>query len=52
MKLYELTGQYLTLQEMVEDETVDSEVLRDTMKGLDGEIEEKADAYASIIFLL
>lgn len=22
MKLYELTGQYLTLQEMVEDETV------------------------------
>ena len=52
MKLYELTGQYLTLQEMVEDETVDSEVLRDTMEGLDGEIEEKADAYASIIFLL
>lgn len=52
MKLHELTGQYLALLELAEDESIDPEVIRNTLEGLDGELEEKADACASIIFQL
>ena len=47
--LYELTGQLLQLMEMAEDETCDPEAIRDTMEGLEMEVEEKADGYAKII---
>lgn len=46
--LYELTGQYKELLEMVNDPDVDEEVLKDTLDGIDGEIEVKADGYAKI----
>ncbi len=49
MTLYELTGQYLLLLQMAEDPEVDPEVLSDTMEGLSGEIEEKADGYAKVM---
>lgn len=49
MNLYELTGQYLELQAMLEDPEVDSEVIADTMESLEGDIEDKADGYAKII---
>ena len=49
MNLYELTEQYLTLQEMAYDPEVDEQVFQDTMEGLWGEIEDKADGYARII---
>ena len=49
MNLYELTEQYLALQEMAYDPEVDEQVLQDTMEGLWGEIEDKADGYAKII---
>lgn len=49
MRLYEMTGMYLTLQEMMEDESVDQSVILDTMEGLTGEIEEKAESYGKII---
>ena len=49
MKLYELTEQFLALQELVYDPEVDDQTLQDTMDGLWGEIEEKADGYAKII---
>ena len=49
MKLYELTEQFLALQDLVYDPEVDDQVLQDTMDGLWGEIEEKADGYAKII---
>ncbi|RHV69816.1 hypothetical protein DXB18_01150 [Clostridium sp. OM02-18AC] len=49
MKLYELTEQFLALQDLVYDPEVDNRVLQDTMDGLWGEIEEKADGYAKII---
>ncbi len=49
MGLYELTEQYQILQDMVYDPEVDEQTLRDTMEGLWGEIEEKADGYAKII---
>ena len=45
MKLYELTEQFLALQELVYDPEVDDQTLQDTMDGLWGEIEEKADGY-------
>lgn len=48
--LYELTEQYQILQDMAYDPEVDGQTLRDTMEGLWGEIEEKADGYAKILF--
>ena len=47
MTLYELTGQYLQLLDMAED--ADPETLADTLEGIEGEIEEKADGYAKVI---
>lgn len=49
MRLYELTDQYLALQEMAYDSEVDAQLFKDTMEGLWGEIEEKADGYAKIL---
>lgn len=47
--LYELTDDYMMLLEMAEDPEVDLDVLADTMEGISGEIEEKADGYARVI---
>lgn len=49
MRLYELTEQYKALEDLSYDPEVDEQVYRDTMEGLWGEIEEKADGYAKII---
>lgn len=49
MRLYELTEQYETLQEMMYDPDMDEQTMRDTMEALWGEIEDKADGYAKII---
>lgn len=49
MKLYELTEQYETLQDMLSDEEEDEQIIMDTMEAIDGEIEDKADGYAKII---
>lgn len=48
-KLYELSEEYLQLLDMLEDEEVDEEVVRDTLEGIEGEFEEKADAIAMTI---
>lgn len=48
-KLYELAEQYQALQELAYDPDMDEQVLKDTMEGLWGEIEDKADGYAKII---
>lgn len=47
--LYELTEQYADLQRMCYDPDAGSQVLRDTMEAVWGEIEDKADGYARII---
>ncbi len=47
--LYELTGEMLSLMDMVSDPDVDEQTLADTMESLNYEIEEKADGYAKII---
>ena len=44
--LYELTEQFQALQDMAYDPEVDEQTLKDTMEGLWGEIEDKADGYA------
>lgn len=49
MNLYELTNDFLALQEMLEDPDAESDVINDTMEAIEGEIEHKADGYAKII---
>lgn len=41
--LYELTEEYRQLLDMMEDDSVDPEVLKDTLEGVDGELEIKAE---------
>ncbi|MCI8865605.1 MAG: siphovirus Gp157 family protein [Lachnospiraceae bacterium] len=47
--LYELAESYQALMDMVYDQEVDEQTVRDTMEGLWGEIEDKADGYAKIL---
>lgn len=47
--LYELTEQYQMLLDMASDEFTDPTALRDTMEGLSGEIEDKAENYAKVM---
>lgn len=47
--LYELTDDYRQLLDMLEDDTVDQEVLADTLEAVGGEIEVKAEGCAKII---
>ena len=49
MNLYELTGQYLELQNLLESGEYDEQLINDTMEAVEGEIEIKADNYARII---
>lgn len=48
--LYEITGDYLRLLEMLEEEeSLDPQAFKDTLEGIEGEFEIKADNYARII---
>ena len=48
-RLYELTEQYAAVAELMDDESVDEQVIADTLESIDGEIEDKADNYARMI---
>lgn len=47
--LYELTGDYETLLNMLFDEGEDEQCILDALEGIEGEIEAKADGYAKVI---
>lgn len=48
--LYEITGDYLRLLEMLEEEeNIDPQTFADTLEGIDGEFEIKADGYARVL---
>lgn len=49
MNLYELTAEFLLLQQMFEDPEVDSQLIEDTMESLEYDFEIKADNYAKMI---
>lgn len=49
MNIYELTGAYLHLQDLLEDPDADDQVIMDTLESIEGELEDKADQYARII---
>lgn len=41
MNIFGITGQYLELLQMAEDETLDQDMINDTLEGVDWEFEEK-----------
>ncbi len=48
MRLYELTSDLITLQELLE-ESVDDQLLQDTLEAVQGEYDVKMEAYAKVI---
>lgn len=49
MNLYEITSDFLTLQQMLEDPDEDPQVVADTLEAVEGELEYKAENYAKVI---
>lgn len=49
MTLYEITSDYMQLMQMMEDPEMDPQILADTMEGIEGELEDKADNYARVM---
>ena len=47
--IYELTQDFLTIQEMMEDPELDPQTLADTMEAVEGELEIKAENYAKVM---
>ena len=47
--LYELTEDYMNLLELAEDPDIDEQAFADTLEGIEGALEDKADGYAKVI---
>ena len=52
MTLYELTNDYMELLQMAEDPDIDEQAFLDTLEGIEGALEDKADNYAKIMRML
>ena len=50
--LYELTADYLALLELAEDPDIDEQAFLDTLEGIEGALEDKADNYAKCMSML
>ena len=48
-KLFDLVGQWQTVAEMLLDPDVDQQAVKDTLEGITGELEMKADGYGAVI---
>lgn len=49
MTLYELTEDYMNLLELAEDPDIDEQAFTDTLEGIEGALEDKAEGYAKVI---
>lgn len=49
MTLYEVTSDYLRIMTMMEDPELDPQTLADTLEGVEGELEVKAENYAKVM---
>ena len=49
MTLYDLTIQFQTILEMAEDGDVDPQLIKDTLEGVEGDIEAKLDSYGVVV---
>ena len=47
--MYDLTGNFLVLQEMMSVPDVDPETIQDTLEAMDGDYEEKLENYGKVI---
>ena len=52
MTMYELTGQWLELMAMAEDEEIDPQILRDTLELVEGDLKAKAEDYGKVYKML
>ena len=50
--LYELTSDYMELLELAEDPDIDEQAFMDTLDGIEGALEDKAENYAKAIRML
>ena len=49
MTLYNLTNDYMNLLELAEDPDIDEQAFMDTLEGIEGALEDKAEGYAKVI---
>lgn len=49
MTLYEIATQYAQIREMAEDPAIDRDAVIDTLESVEGDLKDKADAYAILI---
>ncbi len=52
MTLYDLTNDYMELLQMAEDPDIDEQAFMDTLEGIEGALEDKADGYAKVMRML
>ena len=52
MTLYDLTNDYMELLELAEDPDIDEQAFLDTLEGIEGALEDKADNYAKCMRML
>ena len=52
LTLYQLTSDYMELLELAEDPDIDEQAFLDTLEGIEGALEDKADNYAKCMRML